>query len=249
MTNETWLYLYENKENHSIYIGIGDNMGRVFGPHNPEAEELRDSLGTLIRQTVEPFSSREDALKAEAIAIHVASLIGLKTLYNPDQESELYNLDYDLVTNIQGKKSTKHLGPAIFTREGKVSIEDLQETVIVPISPKDIAGRASAWGGNSGEVFAERAASYWNIALHKRQLVKRLVAVLTGPRRIILGSWEIDPSMEWHLIPDHKNLPSPYSTRVSVPILQPNNDNYNGIKGKEYIGRLNQGVSYSPDIR
>ena len=72
MSKETWLYIYEGaprgdeEERKSIYIGIGQSMGRVYEPHNPDAERLRDTEGTLIRQTVEPFSSREDALRAEA---------------------------------------------------------------------------------------------------------------------------------------------------------------------------------------
>jgi len=94
MSKETWLYIYEGaprgdeEERKSIYIGIGQSMGRVYEPHNPDAERLRDAEGTLIRQTLEPFSSREDALKAEAIAIHVASLMGLDPIYDAEDEDE-----------------------------------------------------------------------------------------------------------------------------------------------------------------
>ncbi len=59
-----WLYLYENQRDKSIYIGIADSMSRVFGAHNRAAERLRDAPGTVILQTVEPFSSRKDARKA-----------------------------------------------------------------------------------------------------------------------------------------------------------------------------------------
>ena len=46
-------------------------------PHNADAETVRDAPGSQILQTVEPFSSRDDALKAEAVAIHVAMLSGV----------------------------------------------------------------------------------------------------------------------------------------------------------------------------
>ena len=179
MAEKTWLYIYEGvrpsneEERRQIYIGIGKSMGRVFEPHNPDAERLRDTEGTLIRYTVEPFSSREDALKAEAIAIHVASLMGLDPIYDSQDEK-----DDKSVTNIQGRKTSKHLGPAIFTRPGEVTQGEMRATIIVPISPKPIEERASAFGGNPGEVFIDRAAQAWNIASAKRPKIKRLVAVL-----------------------------------------------------------------------
>ena len=39
MSKETWLYIYEGaprsyeEERRSVYIGIGQSMGRVFEPH------------------------------------------------------------------------------------------------------------------------------------------------------------------------------------------------------------------------
>ena len=146
MSKETWLYIYEGapcsdeEERRSIYIGIGQSMGRVFEPHNPDAELLRDTEGTLIRQTVEPFSSREDALKAEAIAIHVASLMGLDPIYDAEDEDELFEKNDKSVTNISGTKTSKHLGPAIFTRPGEVTQGEMRETIIVPISPDSLRG-------------------------------------------------------------------------------------------------------------
>lgn len=257
MSRKTWLYIYENSNDKRLYIGIGKSMGRVFQPHNPEAEDLRDASGTLIRQTIEPFSTREDALKAEAIAIHVAALTGMTPIYDSDQEDELYNSDqedelYDsdkgLVTNIRGVQSTKFLGPAIFVKEGNVRKEDLTGAIIVPISPEEIEGRATAFGANPGEIFAERAVRWWNIDKMKRPKITQLIAVLTGSRRVILGSWKVDPKREWVLDPNHKSLPTPYNKRVTIPIVSPKDDDFRGIKGMTYFGRLNQGVSYSPDI-
>ncbi len=247
MSKETWLYIYEGAprgegEGHrSIYIGIGQSMGRVFEPHNPDAERLRDAEGTLIRQTLVPFSSRKDALKAEAIAIHVASLMGLDPIYDAEDEDELFEKNDKSVTNISGTKMSKHLGPAIFTRDGEVAQSEMRGTIIVPISPDSLEGRASAFGGNSGEVFIERAAQYWNVAPDKRPKIRRLVAVLTGSRHVILGSWEVDPSREWE-------LPNLDSTRVRIPVPHPEQDNVEGFKGKRYVGSLNSGAVYSPDI-
>lgn len=251
MAEKTWLYLYENTKDKKIYIGIGKSMGRVFGPHNSQATELRDSSGTLIRQTIEPFSSRKDALRAEAIAIHVASLMGMKPIIDSEQQSELFIPEEDSATNtnIQGLKSTKFLEPAIYVEDGEVAHEKLSETIIVPISPKDIEGQPSAFGGNSGEFFAKRACGYWNVAVQNRSKIRHLIAVLTGSRRIILGSWYVDPESEWTLIDNHEKLKSPYRTRVKIPIINPSQDDVDDLKGKTYLGRLGQGVTYSADIK
>ncbi|VTX48197.1 Uncharacterised protein [uncultured Actinomyces sp.] len=246
MANETWLYIYEGaprgegEGRRSIYIGICESMERVYERHNPDADRLRDTEGTLIRQTVKPFSSREDALKAEAIAIHVASLMGLDPIYDAEDEDELFEKNDKPVTNISGTKTSKHLGPAIFTCRGEVDQGEMRETVIVPISADSLEGRVSPFGGNSGEVFIERAAQYWNVKSDKRPKIRRLVAVLTKAH-VILGSWEVDPSREWE-------LPSLDSTRVRIPVPHPEQDNVEGFKGKRYVGSLNSGVVYSPDI-
>lgn len=252
MATETWLYLYEGaprgegEGRRSIYIGICESRERVYERHNPDADRLRDTEGTLIRQTVKPFSSREDALRAEAVAIHVASLMGLDPIYDAEDEDELFEKNDKPVTNISGTKTSKHLGPAIFTRPGEVAQDQMRETIIVPISPDSLEGRASAFGGNPGDVFIERAAQAWNVAPDKRPKIRRLVAVLTGSRHVILGSWEVDPSLEWVLVNPDAN--PPFNKRIRVPVPHPENDNVDGIKGKCYVGRLQVGVLYSPDI-
>ena len=251
MATETWLYIYEgaprsDEERRPIYIGIGASMGRVFEQHNPAAEGRRDAEGALSRRTVEPFSSRKDALRAEAIAIHVASLMGLDPIYDAEDEDELFNEDDKMVTNIAGTKTSKHLGPAIFTRDGEVAQDEMKATIIVPITPDSLEGRASAFGGNPGEVFIEGAAQDWNVASHKRPKIRRLVAVLTGSRHVILGSWEVDPSREWELVCPDAN--PPYRTRVRVPVPHPENDDVDGFKGMRYVGALQPQPVYSPDI-
>ena len=251
MAEKTWLYIYEGaprsdeEERRRIYIGICESMERVYERHNPDADRLRDTEGTLIRQTVKPFSSREDALRAEAVAIHVASLMGLDPIYDAEDEDELFEKNDKPVTNISGTKTSKHLGPAIFTCDGEVAQVDMRETVIVPITADSLEGRVSPFGGNSGEVFIERAAEAWNVAPGKRPKSRRLVAVLKKAH-VILGSWEVDPSREWTLVNPDSN--PPYSTRVRIPVPHPEQDNVKGFKGKLYVGSLNSGVVYSPDI-
>lgn len=251
MAEKTWLYIYEGapcsdeEERRSIYIGICESMERVYERHNPAAERLRDTEGTLIRQTVKPFSSREDALRAEAVAIHVASLMGLDPIYDAEDEDELFEKNDKPVTNISGTKTSKYLGPAIFTCDGEVAQGEMRETVIVPISADSLEGRVSPFGGHSGEVFIERAAEAWNVAPGKRPKIRRLVAVLKKAH-VILGSWEVDPSLEWVLVNPDSN--PPYSSRVRIPVPHPEQDNVKGFKGKLYVGSLNSGVVYSPDI-
>ena len=64
---------------------------------------------------------------AEAIAIHVASLMGMKPIIDSEQQSELFIPEEDsaTTTNIQGLKSTKFLEPAIYVKDGEVAHEDL----------------------------------------------------------------------------------------------------------------------------
>lgn len=150
-----------------------------------------------------------------------------------------------MVTNTSGTKTSKHLGLAIFTRPGEVAQGEMKETIIVPISPDSLEGRASAFGGNPGDVFIERAAQYWNVAPDKRPKIRRLVAVLTKAH-VILGSWEVDPSREWKLVNPDAN--SPYNKRIRVPVPHPENDNVDGIKDKYYVGDLQPQGGYSPDI-
>jgi predicted GIY-YIG superfamily endonuclease len=74
---KTYLYLYEGAD-HRIYIGIGNEMTRPWQAHNNDAQALLAEPTTQVLQTPEPFSRRDDARKAEAIAIHVAALAGLR---------------------------------------------------------------------------------------------------------------------------------------------------------------------------
>lgn len=263
MAEKTWLYIYENQQQRKLYIGIAKNMGRVFQGHNLEAEKLRDTSGTIILQTLTPFNSRKDALRAEAVAIHIASFLDAEIIVDNDDnvEDELFHEDDvrrsgSCITNISGVQHTKHLTPAIYVREGEVDWSSLSETVIVPIKPEEVQGKVAAFGGYAGEVFAQRACEFWNVASEKRGKIKRLIAVLRG-RKIILGSWEVDQSTDpssWRRFDESELFdPTEHSPgkgkAISIPLVNPRDDDCGGIKGMTLTGvRLNQGVLYSPDF-
>jgi predicted GIY-YIG superfamily endonuclease len=234
---ECWLYVYENRAQRSIYIGIADSMSRVFGEHNSEAEKLRDARGTEIVQTLKPFSSRADARKAEAIAIYVATLAGVKVSAETGDGTVL------TYTNIAGTASTGELGPAILVREGTLHAAALTGTVLVPITPNEVDGRPGPFGGRGGALFAERTSQYGNIARAKRPHITRAIAVLTGGRSIVLGDWDVDPSASWK--PDID-----VGSRVAIPLINAGEDDPRGTKGMRLIGhRLNSGPTYSADLR
>ena len=98
----------------------------------------------MILQTVEPFSSRTDARKAEAAAIHVASFAGMEVVL--DDESP------EIVTNRAGVVSTRELGPAIALRDGEVKADELGDAVFVSISAAEMDVRPTPFGGAGGGI-------------------------------------------------------------------------------------------------
>ncbi|MGP5090794.1 hypothetical protein [Brachybacterium tyrofermentans] len=198
----TYLYIYENAERDAVYIGIGKSMRRVWEPHNADAEALLHAPGTKVLQTVHPFSTWQDARKAEAIAIHVAALAGKTVRHIDDMEDdegvgEVTTEDSQLlVTNRAGTRSTTILVPAIYVRDGPDNIvlyEDLRSTAIVRILPDPIDYRPAPHGALTGASFAPRAEKWWGLeSAHREQRpVRRLLAVLTG-RPIVLGTWDLE---------------------------------------------------------
>lgn len=232
-----WLYIYENSLTKSMYVGIADNMRRVFEDHNAAAEALRDAPGSVILQTVQPFSSRADARKAEAIAIHIAAFA---RACSTDSSADLARFTS---TNIAGLGSTDELGPAILTRGGTVDAASLRATIIVPIAAEAIDHRPAPFGAHVGARFSERARQFWNVRPDRRSRVRRLLAVLKGGSGVILGDWDITPDVVWET--PHAGSPS-----VAIPLADPDRDDPRGVKGKRLTGhRMNSGVGYSADVR
>ena len=232
VSQKTWLYIYENAQLNSIYIGIAESMERVFQSHNPDAEALRDHKGTQILQTIEPFSTRADARKAEAIAIRVAAMAGRKVACE-NEEGEFMKY-----TNISGVDSTKEIGPAVFTKPGEFDISNTRGAVLVAITASEMDDRVAPSGWQSGAVFSERARKWWSMAKENREWVTHLIAVLKGSGNRILGSWEIDPEGEWETSEDGD---------VAMPLRDAAADDYLGIKGQVLTGlTANSGVVYGP---
>lgn len=235
----TYLYIYDNQAQKRIYIGIGDSMERVWQPHNPEAEALRGATGTRILQTVTPFSTRDDALNAEAIAIYLAALMGKTVIASP----EMADADVDLnsgqvtLTNIAGTESTKKLAPAVYVHQGPddtVEFDDLTQTAVVVIRSDAIDDRPVPSGIIDAATFSGRARQWWDVAEDKRPHIRHLVAKLKSSN-IILGSWEVDPDGSWE--------------GRQFPLVDPSSDNDRGLKGKKLVGfRGNLGQVYTKDI-
>ena len=251
MATETWLYIYEGaprgdeEERRPIYIGIGERMGRVFEQHNPDAERLRDAEGTLIRQTLEPFSSARTRSRprlsrsTSPLSWGWIRSMTLRTRTSCSTRMTRWS------RTLRGRRRASTWGRR-FSRAMVRSLRMIWRGRSLCHHPEFSRGRASAFGGNPGEVFIERAAQAWNVAPDKRPKIRRLVAVLTGSRHVILGSWEVDPSREWELVCPEAS--SPYSSRVRIPVPHPEQDDVDEMKGKRYVGHLQVGVLYSPDI-
>lgn len=246
----TYLYLYESDDNTSIYIGIGTGMSRVWENHNPEAERLRDAPGTRVLQTIEPFRSRDDARKAEAIAIHVAALSGRRVIHIDDtsdgSKTEVVTDAGLLVTNIAGRGHTSVLGPAIHQQDGTTLYSTLRTTALVAVSPDQIDERPPLHSGLPVARFAERAEKYWPLGTAARcgYDVRRLVAVLKT-RHTVLGDWDVEPTRPF------VRLDGGRSWRFNL--VDPTADDPRGKKGMRLIFdtdyRLPQSVGYSSDVR
>lgn len=250
--NGTHVYIYENtrapEREAAIYIGIGNRL-RPYEPHNTEATKLRNAATTDVVITREAFSTRSDALRAEAIAIHVASLMGIEVLFDAHDDEmgemkETHEATRTAVTNRSALKSTTHLGPAIFTRKGQVDFLDLERTCLVTLDPHSIDNRGSLHHGRAPEEIADRARKWWSLgtAVRHDYAPIRLVAVMKAAN-IILGDWDL--VMNEPIIHDD-NDDREYNT---FNLVDPAKDDPRAVKGKELTGfRGSQQISWSQDI-
>ena len=230
----TYLYLYDGADRR-IYIGIGNEMTRPWQAHNDDAQALLAEPTTQVLQTPEPFSSWDDARKAEAIAIHVAALAGMRIFSDREDAREIVAQ----ATNRAGMKSTQHLVPAVHRKEGVIEYGTLEQTAIVVLWPGDIDERGSLHGGRDVATFVARAEKTWK--LKTARLVgyrpRRLLAIMKTSH-VIVGDWNLD--LEAPVLDDRFILADP---RIDDP---------RGVKGMrlELAGaRLGNGVTWSSDIR
>lgn len=219
---QCYLYTYENQRLGKIYIGIGNSPSRVWEHHNADALTLLAETDTQVKITPVPFANRAQARKAEAIAIHVASLAGLQVL-----------------TNRAGTTATSELTTAVYRREGVVHFKDLTRTCIVVLKPDPIGDRPALHGGQTAPVFVARAREFWGLGRARRERYDaiRLIAIQKSVHTI-LGDWNLDSHDHW--------------TDEAFALLAPDDDDPRGARGKtlNWDGyQPGTTVTWSNDIR
>ncbi len=210
-------------------------MTRPWQAHNEDAQALLAEPTTQVLQTPEPFSSRDDARKAEAIAIHVAALAGMRILSDREDALEIVAQ----ATNRAGMKSTQHLVPAVLRKEGTIDYGTLKQTAIVVLKPGDIDERGSLHGGRDVATFVIRAEKVWPLTTARSANYgpRRLLAIMKTSH-IIVGDWDLD--LETPVLDDR------------FVLAEPRNDDPRGVKGMwlDLAGaRLGNLVTWSSDIR
>lgn len=232
----TYLYIYSNSKQRRVYVGIGDDILRIFQSHNADAEQLLKDPDTELLQTPERFSSRLDAERAEAAAIYVAGLMGAEVI------SDLRH-DGRPVTNRAGVLGTKHLVPAIFRREGRVSYWDLQSTAIVTLKPSAIDDRGTLHAAKGAATFAARAEKYWplNSAIQRGDKPEKLLAVQKSSH-IVLGHWDLDSARPMNSMENGDGV---------FRLVDAEADDVDGLKGKrfDWAGRgVGTRITWSDDL-
>ena len=215
----TYLYIYANAKRRKVYIGVGEDSLRIFGPHNADAKKLLDDPTTELLQTPERFTRREDAERAEATAIYVANLLGAEVISDLTEDDKP-------VTNRSGVLSTKHLVPSVERKEGSVSYWALQRTAIVTLTTRAIDERGTLHAGRDAATFATRASGLWPLrsAEKRGDRPKRLLAVQKSSH-IIYGHWRLDEDAPFV-------LGSPKNDRFRM--VDPLEDNVDDCKGKQF---------------
>lgn len=188
-----YLYIAENTSAREIYIGIGTSTSRIYGAHNPEAERLIKDRGTELWQTEQKFSTRDDARRAEAVAIHVAASAGKRVILDSDDPLT----EFLIPTNRAGIKSSRYLVPVVPRKDGTVAFSSLTNTAIVTMKPEALAndpGRGSVHGAKSSQELAARALTSWSLdaSRNRKDKVSRLIARMKSSS-IIIADWDLNP--------------------------------------------------------
>ena len=212
------------------YVGKGSKK-RTRGIHPDEVEKIRQDPAYRELFTEEPFSTKEDARKAEAIAIWVLA-------HAPAEKKR--------IRNRSARKHTEYLRQNWFTRPGTADYEAYTNTLFVRVGPDKLADLPPLGGGDEATQMAERCRQYWDVSEGRAKKLQRLVALstkeLTPAGTIVLGSWTILPSYTWSA--DKKGY---RSIELSDPALW-DSDGTRGMMftAKDYKFRT---VGYSKDVR
>ena len=212
------------------YVGKGSKK-RSRGLHPDAVEKIRQDPGYRELFTEEPFSTKEDARKAEAIAIWVLA-------HAP--------ADPKRIRTRATRKHTEYLRQSLFTRPGTATDADYNRTLFVRVGPDKLADLPPLGGETEAADMAERCRQYWDVSENRAKKLQRLVALstkeLTPAGSIVLGSWAILPSYTWGT--DKKGY-------RAIELSDPSAWDSDGTRGKLFAAKdyKFRTVGYSKDIR
>jgi hypothetical protein len=226
------VYLVMSKIAREAYIGKGEDS-RIDQVHTKEFQRLKRQPD-VVEWASEPFSTENDALIAEAIAIGIANRFGAKLKLQNKQKSYLTRFGprypFEIVAK-EVKKSQLPLAIIVTLKPDKLPDEDSRVAPNSPgWKPKQLAERARMWWAFD----ASRVRSWQS----GKGPPKYLVAVAKGSGRIV-GVFEID-NKKWMLNANGLYDAVPVKTRTA---------NANGMQGQKYIGDRRGGlVSYGSKV-
>lgn len=238
--DETHLYVYENSTLRQCYIGIGTSLERFHGDHSENAKQLLQDPNTKVWHALNPFSTREDALQAEAIAIRIAALGRLI-----DEDGVSWNSPQ----NRAGVQSSRFVVTLQENKEGSIHYDNLARTAIVTVGLDKIDPVRGTIGAHKQN--GDRILQYWRLSTAAREgrPVERLLAVSKGTHRIV-GDWDLDSQR-----PFENTEPSRANAATwRFNAVDPAEDDPRGIKGMKYewsarVGQPQVGPIYSADLR
>ena len=212
------------------YVGKGSKK-RAKGIHPDEVQKIREDAGYRELFTEEPFSTKEDARKAEAIAIWVLA-------HAPSERKR--------IRNRSARKHTEYLRQNLFTRPGQADYDSFGNTLFVKVGPDKLADLPLVGGENEAADMAERCRQFWDVSESRAKKLQRLVALttkeVTPGGTIVLGSWAILPSYTWAV--DAKGY-------RAIELADPAAWDSDGNRGKEFVAKdyKFRTVGYSKDVR
>lgn len=231
MAENRYVYFIYDEQERVGYVGIGDRA-RPYGGHTEMVDELRDRSGD-VRITSEPFTTREDAERAESLIIRALS------------DAEEHG---GMLLNVTKRKQSRDLVPLLPFTDKTLRYSELTASLLVKVSPNRIDDeRAVVSGGARAEEAAERCRKYWPLGrcVNSEAPIKQLVAVTTAeakPIRVV-GIWAVEDPSTWTSDED--------DGRWEVTLSCPSEGDAGGYVGAEFDweGYAPQLIGYSADIR
>jgi hypothetical protein len=227
------VYFVMSKKSGLGYIGKGPDP-RIDDEHSKKFQRLMQQPDATQWESA-PFSSPDDALIAEAAAIHIVKCVG--------SDVKLLNIQ----KSYEGRFAPRYPIPVI---AGQVKKSDLPRAIIVTLSPDTLqddprAGPNSDWHPKD---LADRARKFWQFRRDRVESWSKgtgapdvLVAVAKRSGRI-LAVFKID-NKRWFSDPENQK------GIVAIPLKNPAKANANHMQGMEYTGKRQGGaVSYGVHV-